>query len=92
MNWPPLRKYTAPTSAPANIAVADPVTLDFVAVRLERIQTEQASMRAAMADIAAGQTVLTQMVLRVERNIVQIKDHLGRMDNRIANLEPAGTS
>lgn len=65
------------------------VTLEFIAERLERIQAEQASMRAAMADMAADQTVLTQMVLRIERNIVQVRDHLGRMDARIAHLESA---
>ena len=70
------------------------VTLEFIAERLERIQTEQAKtrgditeIRAAMTDMAADQTVLGQMMLRVERNIVQIKEHLGRMDTRIAHLE-----
>jgi hypothetical protein len=35
-------------------------------------------MRASMAGIAAAQTALKQTVLRVERNIIQIKDHLAR--------------
>jgi hypothetical protein len=67
--------------------MTEDVTLDFIAKRLERIQGEQAEMRSAINDMSAGQTVLTDMVLRLARDMVQIKDLLGRMDNRISKIE-----
>ena len=72
------------------------ITLEFIAERLERIQTEQAAMRAqfagmqaTLADLQADGTVLATMVLRVERGIVQIKDILARVDSRVDKLEHA---
>jgi hypothetical protein len=66
------------------------VTLEIIAERLERIQAEQASMCAAMADMAADQTMLiARTMLGIEVNIVQVRDHLGRIDARIARLESA---
>ena len=53
--------------------------LNFIAERLLAIQTEQTAIRATVTDIADGQTVLTQMVLRLERDMVRIKDLLGRL-------------
>jgi hypothetical protein len=67
--------------------MTEDVTLDFIARRLERIQSKQAETRSAISDISAGQTVLTEMVLRLARDMVQIKDLLGRMDNRISKIE-----
>lgn len=74
------------------------VDLTFIAKQLERVLAEQAGMRTEMTgmrlrldELAAGQTVLTEMVFRVERGIVQIKDALGRLDNRITKLENATT-
>jgi predicted nuclease with TOPRIM domain len=76
--------------------MADAVTLEFIAKQLERVLAEQADMRAELTgmrsrldELAAGQTVLTEMVFRVERAIVQIKDALGRLDNRVTKLEDA---
>lgn len=72
------------------------VTLEFIAKRLDAIQADQSAMRAdqaairaSLADLAADQTVLTEMVLRVERKLVQVRDHLGRIDGRLAHLESA---
>jgi hypothetical protein len=61
--------------------MTEDVTLDFIAKRL-RIQGEQAEMRSAINDMSAGQTVLTDMVLRLARDMVQIKDLLGRTERR----------
>lgn len=63
------------------------VTLEFIAKRLERIQTDLTELRAEVADLRAGQTVLTEMVFRVQRDMVQVKELLGRMDSRISRLE-----
>ena len=54
--------------------------LNFIAERLLAIQTDMRDMRATLVDIGDGQTVLTQMVLRLERDMVRVKDLLGRMD------------
>jgi hypothetical protein len=68
--------------------------LNFIAERLLAIQTEQtavhtdiAAVRVDLVNIADGQTVLGQMILRLERDMVRIKDLLGRIDGRIAHLE-----
>lgn len=63
--------------------------LNFIAERLLAIQTDMRDMRATLVDIGDGQTMLTQMVLRLERDMVRVKDLLGRMDDRIAHLEAA---
>lgn len=68
--------------------------MEFIAERLERIQTELAAMRADTAairtDIAVMRddiTVLGTLYLRLERNDVQIKDILARVETRVAKLE-----
>jgi hypothetical protein len=63
--------------------------LTLIGERLLAIQTDMREMRSALIDISDGQTVLTQMVLRLERDMVRVKDLLGRMDDRIAHLETA---
>ena len=71
--------------------------LDFIAERLLAIQAEQASIRAAMraeisemrADLSDGQTVLTGMVMQLMKDMVRVKDLLGKMDGRITHLEKA---
>lgn len=65
------------------------VTLEFIAERLERIQTEQIAMRADVTNMRAEITVLGGMVFRIERDLVLIKDIMGRLDNRIGKLEHA---
>lgn len=65
------------------------VTLEFIAERLERIQTEQIAMRADVINMRAEITVLGGMVFRIERDLVLIKDIMGRLDNRIGKLEHA---
>lgn len=56
------------------------ISLEFIAKQLERVLVEQASMRTELKDLSAGQTVLTEMVFRIERSLVQLKDVLGRME------------
>lgn len=74
--------------------------LDFIAERLLAIQTEQASIRAdfiAMRvemsemriDLSDGQTVLTEMVMQLMKDMVRVKDLLSKMDGRITRLEKA---
>jgi hypothetical protein len=69
--------------------MTDQIDLKFIAERLLAIQTEQAAIRTGLTDIADGQTVLGQMIMRLERDMVRVKDLLGRMDGRIARLETA---
>ena len=47
-------------------------------------------MRTAQSDLGDGQTVLTQTMFRVERDIVQVKDILARIDGRVRRLEETG--
>jgi len=71
--------------------------LDFIAERLLAIQAEQAGIRAAMraemsemrTDLSDGQTVLTEMVMQLMKDMARVKDLLGKMDGRIAHLEKA---
>jgi hypothetical protein len=65
------------------------VDLNFIAERLLAIQTDMRDIKTAVTDLADGQTVLGQMILRLERDMVRVKDILGRMDSRIADLEKA---
>jgi hypothetical protein len=67
--------------------MTEDVTLEFIAKRLERIQSGQAEMRSVISDMSAGQTVLTEMVLKLARDMVLIKELLGRMDSRISKIE-----
>ena len=73
------------------------VTLEFLGTQLERLlrefadmRAEMANMRTAQSDLADGQTVLTQTMFRVERDIVQVKDILARIDGRVRRLEETG--
>jgi hypothetical protein len=75
-------------------AVAEPINLEFIAEQLKRVLTEQANMREELRgvregvrDLSDGQTVLTEMIFRLSRDIVRVKDLLGLMDNRISKLE-----
>jgi predicted nucleic acid-binding Zn-ribbon protein len=63
------------------------VTMEFIGELLVRIQAEQTAMRQDIAEMRAEITVLTHMVFRIERDIVLIKDAIGRLDNRVARLE-----
>jgi hypothetical protein len=47
------------------------------------------SIEHNVRELSYGQTVLTEMVLRLARDMVQVKDILGRLDNRLARLETA---
>jgi hypothetical protein len=66
------------------------VTLDFIAQRLERIQAEQTEIRQTVHDTAADVTVLTGLVLRLARDMVHVKEMLGRMESRISKIELPG--
>ena len=46
------------------------------------------AMRAGM-DLSDGQTVLTEMVMQLMKDMVRVKDLLGKMDGRIAHLKKA---
>ena len=70
--------------------------LNFIAEQLKRVLTEMTAMRADMTairtdllNLADGQTVLTGMVLQLQRDMVRVKDLLGKMDGRISRLEQA---
>ena len=67
------------------------ITLEFIAERLERIQTEQTAMCADMIDMKADIRVLGNLYLRLERGQEQIKDILGRIDNRLTKIEVSAT-
>jgi hypothetical protein len=60
---------------------------EFISEQLKLIQTELRETRAELRELSYGQTVLTDMVLRLARDMVQIKELLGRMDSRITRLE-----
>jgi hypothetical protein len=70
----------------------EPVTLEFIAWRLDRIQTEQGELRRIAGNTAADITVLTELVLKLARDGVQIKEMLGRLEGRISRIEPTGTA
>jgi hypothetical protein len=40
-------------------------------------------------DLSDGQTVLTEMVMQLMKDIVRVRDLLGKMDGRITHLEKA---
>lgn len=70
------------------------ISLEFIAEQLERVLAEQASVRTRfdnvdgeLGDMHAGLTVLTEMAMKHARDMVQVKNILGRLDNRIAQLE-----
>jgi hypothetical protein len=70
------------------------VTLEFLARQGERIlqeladaRKERAEARAELADARDGLTVLTDMVLKLARDMVRVKDMLGRMDSRVSGIE-----
>jgi hypothetical protein len=68
------------------------VDLNFISEQLKRLLSEQASMRATLVISAMGQTVLGQMIMRLERDMVQVKRLVGKMDTRISHLELTGGS
>jgi hypothetical protein len=63
--------------------------LNFIAERLLAIQTEITAMRIDITTIIDSQPLLFQAVMRLERDMVRVKDLLGKMDDRIAHLEKA---
>ena len=65
----------------------DEITLDFIARQLDRVITEQREVRVELRDLRADVTVLTEIILRLARDMVLVKEHLGRLDARISRLE-----
>jgi hypothetical protein len=63
------------------------VTLEFLARQQERILQELTGVRGEQAETRASITVLTEMVLKLARDMVLIKELLGRMDSRISRIE-----
>jgi chromosome segregation ATPase len=57
--------------------------------RFDDIEKRMDSIEHNVRELSYGQTVLTEMVLRLARDMVQMKDMLGRLDNRLARLETA---
>lgn len=58
---------------------------------MERIQSELRDLRGEVRDLHDGQVVLTDMVFRLARDMVRVKELLGRMDARITQLERTPT-
>jgi len=58
-----------------------------IRARLDGIDERLNAMDARLEDIGYGQTVLGNMSIRLEADMLRIKDLLGRMDTRIAHLE-----
>jgi hypothetical protein len=63
--------------------------LDFLRERFLRLDQRLDAIETELRDLRAGQTVMTDMLMRFAREMVQVKDLLGRMDNRIRKLEDA---
>jgi hypothetical protein len=70
--------------------------LNLIMERLLAIQTDMREMRADITGIRVtletlgdSQTVLGNMFLRIERDMVQVKRLLGQMDARLVHLEQA---
>jgi hypothetical protein len=70
--------------------------LALIMERLLAIQTDMREIRSDIANIhttletlADGQTVLGNMFLRIERDMVQVKRLLSQMDARLVHLEQA---
>ena len=63
----------------------------FIAERLGRIQADIATMSADIGDMKADITVLTGMVLWLEPGMVQTREALARLENRIDRIEPASS-
>jgi hypothetical protein len=58
-----------------------------IRTRLDGIDALLNAMDARLGDMADGQTVVGNMIIRLEVGMVRVKDLLGRMDARIAHLE-----
>jgi hypothetical protein len=58
-----------------------------IRTRLDGIDARLNAMDARLGDMADGQTVVGNMIIRLEVGMVRVKDLLGRMDARIAHLE-----
>ena len=54
-----------------------------------RLTAMRAGMSEMRTDLLDGQTVLAQMIMRLEKDMVRVKDLFGKMDGRIAHLEKA---
>jgi hypothetical protein len=58
------------------------VSLESLAQQLEQFRNEQREMRAALDKMAADLQVLTEIVLGLARDVVQVKEILARIDGR----------
>lgn len=54
---------------------------------LTALRDEQAATREDIRNMAADITVLTGMVLRIERELVRMRETLAQFDRRIRKLE-----
>jgi len=54
---------------------------------MREIRTDITGMHATLEALGDGQTVLGNMFLRIERDMVQVKRLLGQMDARLVHLE-----
>ena len=67
----------------------DNIDLQWIGRTLLAMQREMVELRTEVTDVRHGLTVLTEMTLRLSRDMVHIKELLGRMDARIRRLEDA---
>ena len=58
------------------------VNLESLAQQVEEFRNEQREMRASLDKMAADLQVLTQIVLGLARDVVQVKEILARIDGR----------
>jgi hypothetical protein len=68
------------------------VDLQWIGRTLLGMRDEQTAQRARLDDVEADLKVITGLILRLARDMEQVKDALGRLDARISRLEsaPAG--
>ena len=72
------------TDEPENIVLQHLVA---IRSRLDGIDELLTALDARLNDITDGQTVLGNTSIRLEADMLRIKDLLGKMDARIAHLE-----
>jgi hypothetical protein len=63
------------------------VTLEFLGAQIIEMRNEVREMRAEIKDLGYGVTVVTEMVLRLQRDMLYAKDILGRLDARLSKVE-----
>jgi len=60
-------------------------TLEFIGAQLERVQTEQRAQRTILTDLENGLLVIGNHLLRIERDMEQVKRTLAAIDSKLQN-------